>query len=333
MRIRTVLAACLFLSITMSGIYCIYVFNPFGDGRFPIVSDLRRSDTEEARVSQRKEEEARTKEEDARTKLAFKSLVGRLPKGKQIKPQQPLDAESEKRWEDLNGTLVAWSDQRADLLKALHERTRRFFLESPGQGSSRTFRLDPDEALLDASSSRDVPQPGMPADFPLSPGEELSRVEPVDEFHSLHEFGLLAFLNPFGFGYMKDREHVAGFESHRFRFAPTHQKGRWRIDHIQLVGILSHDQPVVYLTDKMPSMEQVRHGKTRGLDFFEEVALPALSEGKDLYIVQKNDTIRMLGAVRATKTCQKCHDAEVGDLLGAFSYTLRPAPIAAKGAD
>jgi hypothetical protein len=34
----------------------------------------------------------------------------------------------------------------------------------------------------------------------------------------------------------------------------------------------------------------------------------------------------MLGAIRATKTCQKCHDAEIGDLLGAFSYTLRPVP-------
>jgi hypothetical protein len=76
----------------------------------------------------------------------------------------------------------------------------------------------------------------------------------------------------------------------------------------------------------MPSMDQIKQGKTRGLDFFEEVALPALCDGEDLYIVQKNDTIRMLGALRATKTCQKCHDAEIGDLLGAFSYTLRPVP-------
>ena len=32
---------------------------------------------------------------------------------------------------------------------------------------------------------------------------------------------------------------------------------------------------------------------------------------------------RMFGALRATKQCLKCHDAARGDLLGAFSYTLR----------
>ena len=83
---------------------------------------------------------------------------------------------------------------------------------------------------------------------------------------------------------------------------------------------------MVYLTDRLPSMEQVRQGKTRPLDIFEEAALPSLRDGEDLYIVSKNDTLRMLGALRATKTCQQCHDAQVGDLLGAFSYTLRPAP-------
>ena len=80
-----------------------------------------------------------------------------------------------------------------------------------------------------------------------------------------------------------------------------------------------------------PSMEQIRQDKVRSLDFFEEAALPSLLAGEDLYIVSKGDTLRMLGALRATKTCQKCHDAEIGDLLGAFSYTLRPAPKAKDG--
>ena len=73
-------------------------------------------------------------------------------------------------------------------------------------------------------------------------------------------------------------------------------------------------------------MEQIRQGKTRTLDGFEEAALPTLREGEDLFIASKGETVRMLGALRATKTCQQCHDAEVGDLLGAFSYTLRRAP-------
>jgi hypothetical protein len=49
-----------------------------------------------------------------------------------------------------------------------------------------------------------------------------------------------------------------------------------------------------------------------------------LSDGEDLFIANKDNIVRMLGALRATKTCLKCHDAEIGDLLGAFSYTLRP---------
>jgi hypothetical protein len=56
--------------------------------------------------------------------------------------------------------------------------------------------------------------------------------------------------------------------------------------------------------------------------------VPACCEGEDLFIVSKDNTIRMLGAMRATKVCQQCHDAKVGDLLGAFSYTLRAAPKA-----
>lgn len=271
------------------------------------------------------------KEVDARKKLAFESLTERLPKGKPITPTKALHAEAQKRWEILDRNLRSYQDQRAELLKALHEKTRRFFVESPGTGSMRPVWPRPDELLLDTVFSNGDPrQPGEPADFPVSPGETLSRVQPDDEFHFYHDIGLSGFLYPYGFGYIKDREHVAGFKPHGFRYlgVPVHQYKRWRINHVQLVGILSHEQPVVYLTDKLPSMEQVRQGKIRALDFFEEAALPWLRDGEDLYIVSKGETLRMLGALRATKTCQKCHDAQIGDLLGAFSYTLRPAPKA-----
>jgi len=38
------------------------------------------------------------KEADARKKLAFESLVERLPKGKPFSPTRPLSAEAKKRW-------------------------------------------------------------------------------------------------------------------------------------------------------------------------------------------------------------------------------------------
>jgi hypothetical protein len=270
-------------------------------------------------------ETAEQKEADARKELAFASLTERLPKGKSIPPVKALDAEAKKRWEILDQTLGYFQDGRAELLKALHEKTRKFFVESPGAGPSRMV-LTPETILLDSRQGMaDPPQPGAPPDFPVSAGETLDLIRPGSELYSHHERGLINFLYPSGFGYIKDREHVAGFKPHGFRFLGVPESDRWRIHHVQLVGILSHEEPVVYLTDKLPSMEQVRQGKTRALDYFEEAALPSLRDGEDLYVVSKDDTLRMLGALRATKTCQKCHDAEIGDLLGAFSYTLRPA--------
>jgi hypothetical protein len=270
------------------------------------------------------------KENDFRDRLPFVSVVERLPKGKPITPKTPLNEEAVKRWEILDRNLASSQDERANTLKALHERTRKFFVKSQGAGPVRSFRVPDEDILLDNRSWQggDPRQPGEPASFPLSGGEVMTRVEPNEEYYFYHEGGLEDFLYPRGFGYIKDREHVAGFESHGFRYlaVPVHESKRWRVHYIQLVGILTHEKPVVYLTDKLPSMEQVRQGKTRSLDFFEQAALPSLRDGEDLYIVSKNDTLRMLGAIRATKTCQKCHDAEVGDLLGAFSYTLRPAP-------
>jgi hypothetical protein len=314
MRIKISLAAIALLTFAVVGAY----FTP----------DLRRlwsvPDNPAVKVVQPKPLDAEEKEADARKKLAFVSLIERLPKGKAITPAKALNAEAKKRWEILDGNLAANQDERAGLLKALHEKTRRFFVESPGAGFSRNIVIPPEHILLYDYES-DLPQPGEPAGFPVSPGETLTRVNPDSELHLQHKSELNNFLYPGGFGYVKDRGNVAGFKSHRFRWKPGSSQ-RWSIQHVQLVGILTHEEPVVYLTDKLPSMEQVRQGKIRPLDFFEEVALPSLRDGEDLYIVSKDNTLRMLGALRATKTCQKCHDAEIGDLLGAFSYTLRPAP-------
>lgn len=40
--------------------------------------------------------------------------------------------------------------------------------------------------------------------------------------------------------------------------------------------------------------------------------------------------IRVVGAMRATASCAKCHEVPVGTLLGAFSYTLIPATATAQ---
>src|SRR5260221_416273 len=83
-------------------------------------------------------------EEEARHQLAFESLEERLPKGKPIPPGKPLGTEARKRWESLNGTLADFQGQRSQLLQALHEKTQRFFVDSPGQGSGRDLRITPE---------------------------------------------------------------------------------------------------------------------------------------------------------------------------------------------
>jgi hypothetical protein len=62
---------------------------------------------------------------------------------------------------------------------------------------------------------------------------------------------------------------------------------------------------------------------TRPLDVFETAGVAELSQGKDLFIRNRDDVIRMLGALRAGDQCVKCHtDSKKGDLLGALSYTF-----------
>jgi hypothetical protein len=278
----------------------------------------------------------------ARERLKFQSLVERLPKGNPITPTRSGDKAAREFWQSMDDFLTSRQDSRVAELKKYHDNAVGYFVKSPGEGAIRGFIhydkennivIEPGETtLLDVGfGSVGSPQPGPAATFPQTPSEPLIRAMPDDELYANHKFGLSSFLHPEGFGLVRDREHVSGFNSHGFRgglYQPNYlNKIRWQIENVQLIGILQHEKPLVYLTQGLPSMEQVRLDKTRPLDYFEEAALPSLVEGDDLFIASKDKTIRMVGAIRATKVCQQCHDANSGDLLGAFSYTLRPAPI------
>jgi hypothetical protein len=144
----------------------------------------------------------------------------------------------------------------------------------------------------------------------------------------MHEVGLLDFLNPQGFGYVKDRDHVAGYQEHQFRNMPeldpeAPQTQRWRIIKLELVSLLKYPRPLVYLSQHLPRMQELRQAKTRPLNGFEKAALRALREGEDLKVRSTPDCIRFLGSIRAGRQCLDCHQVERGDLLGAFSYQLR----------
>jgi hypothetical protein len=99
----------------------------------------------------------------------------------------------------------------------------------------------------------------------------------------------------------------------------------WEIKSLDLVGLVKYDHPVVYVSEKLPDMKKLKGVPTRLLDFFELAAVEELKKGEDLFIASKDGTVRLLGAIRATRDCLECHSGKERDLLGAFSYTLRAA--------
>ena len=208
-------------------------------------------------------------------------------------------------------------------LTLLHEHAVSLFINSPGFGVLRMIR--PSEHGVTANLRREpVPlQPGSRFTSVWSPGE-LKSVAPRDEtsLSQMLDDSIVDFANPRGFGYFKDRQHVAGFESHRFSQVPK-PANRWEVRALELVGLLLHDEPEVYVSDHLPQMNKVHDVPTRPLDRFERYGLDALRRGEDLFITQEDEGIRMLGAVRSVKQCVDCHGGNRGDLLGAFTYNLR----------
>jgi hypothetical protein len=156
---------------------------------------------------------------------------------------------------------------------------------------------------------------------------------------TFHDNGRFDFLDPAGFGHVKDREHVAGFVSHQFRQMPDlrQQRGptapeteteteRWALRRLELVSLLKHDRPAVYVSDHLPRMDDLKKSRTRPLSEFEARALQAVRAGEDLVAEATTRRIEMMGSLRATKQCLDCHHAHRGDLLGAFSYELQRDP-------
>jgi hypothetical protein len=105
-----------------------------------------------------------------------------------------------------------------------------------------------------------------------------------------HQNGESAFLSPQSFGYVKNRNAVAGFQSHGFAFAPQlhsftdrpwyrKEKEVWAIHRLELVSLLKQEQPAVYLSQNLPRMEELQSVKTRPLSAFEQASLAQLRDG------------------------------------------------------
>jgi hypothetical protein len=149
----------------------------------------------------------------------------------------------------------------------------------------------------------------------------------------MHDRGTRNLLSPERMGYVQDRDHVAGFAPHQFSAMPAvnldpEAPVMWPVVRLELIGLLRHETPVAYVTDKLPRMDELADAPTRTLDEFEATALEELRAYEDVVIRENANRIRMVGSLRAGRTCIECHTVQRGELLGALSYELVPARAA-----
>jgi hypothetical protein len=260
-----------------------------------------------------------------RERFPYESMEDRLPKPSSRARLGPLPDSTSGRLTDLEDAMKASSELplRTEKLRFLHEERVRLFVNSSGFGAVRMLG-HPSEEGLTLRLRKPVLQPNPPAYRPESAGEKApeSKVWVGEGLYSLHREAIVDFAYPDGFGFFKDRRHVAGFQPHQFSQAPDSTE-RWEVRRLELVGLLLHEKPVAYVTEHLPRMDELGEAATRSLDSFEASALERLRRGEDLLYTEASGAMRMLGSIRSVKQCVGCHGGERGDLLGAFSYTLR----------
>jgi hypothetical protein len=234
---------------------------------------------------------------------------------------------------------ASWS-RRGRALELVHASYVEQFIASPGFGVGRMIR----------PSAYDIEWGGKRADalYPLAPRPDLdgtwddsgqdttTESEPsppasfADSLDTLHDDARHDFLDPGGFGYFRDRDHVAGFVPHGFSKPSLLTGGRhtrWLTVRVDLVSLLKHEKPMAYISEHLPNMTELRDAPVRELDAFEQRALSSLLAGEDLVSDVHPGRVRTVGSLRATRRCLDCHDVERGTLLGAFSYEfLRDPP-------
>jgi hypothetical protein len=196
------------------------------------------------------------------------------------------------------------------------------FVNAPSFGVRRMIIVQPTKERLMLEPDVAVAQPAPMTYVPTALSDDWKAAAPDADLRKLHFVSQLDFLNPRGFGYVKNRTEVAGFQSHFFRAVP--KSDGWQVRTIDLVGLLLHQEPVVYVTANLPRMEELRKAPTRALDDYEAASLKKLQKGETLVVDQSPKGLRMLGAIRATQQCIACHGGDEGEMLGAFAYVLGP---------
>lgn len=252
---------------------------------------------------------------------------------------------------EASGVHYHWGDRRGSALATLertHESFVDAFTEQEGFGFIRMIHMPARDEYIRLPKAEPIAlQPPPPDSRSAGVTEETRPIRTPAPLRELHEEAALDFVNSKGFGLALDGEEwqiwgrigamrVRGFEPHGFRAAPDGSAAGddWQLTKLELVSLLKHDPPAVYVSEHLPRMEELASNEApiRPLDGFETSALERLLGGETVVAEESRNRIRMLGGLRAGARCTQCHTVEHGHLLGAFSYELR-RKVAAPGGD
>jgi len=204
---------------------------------------------------------------------------------------------------------------RSWALRELHENIHQQFVGAAGFGIARMMYVSPWSMERERS---------------LGFESQIRGPEPfADKLDSTHQAASLDFVNASQWGYLRSPQAVAGFEPHGFasnREDWNEEPGladRWQVTRLELVSLLRHDEPRVYISDRLPQMAALAGLEHRPLNAFEKSALTKLKTTELIVINRKPTRIEMLGAIRAGTNCLECHEGARGKLLGAFSYSIQ----------
>jgi hypothetical protein len=152
------------------------------------------------------------------------------------------------------------------------------------------------------------------------------RILPAPEWESveeMHDFYTRRFESSLGFGVSRMPQPPMLDRSGTLDTGRT----RYAVERLELVGLLESATPRVYVPRRHDRLLEAKDFTSRALTPFEARALAALRAGKDVEVAadRGSNALDVLGALRGDGSCLKCHTgSRESDLLGAFSYTLRP---------
>ncbi|MSQ97103.1 MAG: hypothetical protein EXR98_21470 [Gemmataceae bacterium] len=192
-------------------------------------------------------------EHDLLVRYPMESMADRMPVSKYQKSlgevrEQEAWTVLESQLEDRVQQSARWHS-RSDNLRRLHEETTDNFINAQGFGVMRmprgVLRREGYDQYIHPAAPIDQPQA---YDLPIST-ESLEKpyfAADIKALRVLHFDGIADFVNIPGLGYIKDREHVAGFRSHEFSKIP--EGGGNRVQRVDLVSLFLNDKPVVYIS-------------------------------------------------------------------------------------